>query len=185
MIPAKKAGRLPIFGRRPAWSMCLGSEVAEARTETIEGVLIGIRRCSETSEAVGISRRHRSEAGEGVFISRRHRSEAGEASKGRHRHHSKAASKGRLHRAEVGILRVESVKAGIHDFDRYFGFSHGGLGFFLSGGFTRGPALGAPFGSRKLRGCFICFCRQDCRPGDAGLSSEDLHKAKKTNGQNG
>ena len=151
--------------------MCLGSEVAEARTETIEGVLIGIRRCSETSEAVGISRRHRSEAGE--------------ASKGRHRHHSKAASKGCWHRAEVGILRVESVEAGIYDLDCYFWFSHGGLGLFFAGGFTRGPALGAPFGSRELRGCFICFCRQDCRSGDAGLSSEDLHKAKKTNGQYG
>ena len=151
--------------------MCLESEVAEARTETIEGVLIGIRRCSETSEAVGISRRHRSEAGV--------------ATEGRHRHHSKAASKGCWHRAEVGILRVESVEAGIYDFDRYFWFSHGGLGLFLSGGFTRRLALSATFSGGELRGCFICFCRQDCRPGDAGLSSEDLHKAKKTNGQHG
>ena len=53
----------------------------------------------------------------------------------------------------------------------------------VSGGFTRRLALSATFCGRKLRGCFICFCRQDCRPGDAGLSSEDLHKAEKTNGQ--
>ena len=164
--------------------MCLGSEVAEARTETIEGVLIGIRRCSETSEAVGISRRHRSEAGEAVSIRLRHRSESGEAAEG-HRHHSEAASKRRLHRAEVGILHAVSIEAGIYNLDCYFWFSHGGLVFFLSGGFTRGPALGAPFGSRELRGCFICFCRQDCRLGCAGLSSEDLYKAKKTNGQHG
>lgn len=162
--------------------MCLGSEVAEARTETIEGVLISIRRCSET---FGIRCRNRSEAGEAVGISRRHRSESGEASKGRHRHHSKAASKGRLHRAEVSVLHIESVAAGINDLDSYFRFSYRGLGFFLAGGFTRRLALGAPFGGRKLRGCLICFCRQDCRPGDAWLSSEDLHKAKKTNGQYG
>ena len=150
--------------------MCLGSEVAEARSKDIVIVSIGIRCCSKTGEAVGIRRRHRSEAGE--------------AAEGRHRHHSKAAGKGRLHRAEIGILRVESVVAGINDLDCYFWFSHGGLGFFLSG-FTLGLALGAPFSGGELRGNFICFCRQGCRPGNAGLSSEDLHKAKKTNGQYG
>ena len=168
MIPAKKAGRLPLLGDVPHRRLCLGSEVAEARTETIEGVLIGIRHRSEVREAVGIRCRNRSEAGE--------------AAEG-HRHHSEATSKRSRHRAEIGVLRVESVEAGIYDFDRYFWFSHGGLGLFLSGGFTRGPALSATFSGGELRGCFICFCRQDCRPGDAGLSSEDLHKAKKTNGQ--
>ena len=172
-------------GRRPAWSMCLGSEVAEARTETIEDVLIGIWHRAETGEAVGIHRRNRAEVREAVFICRRHRSEAGKTTEGRHRHHSEAAGKGRLHRAEVGVLHVESVAAGIYDLDCYFWFSHGGLGFFLAGGFTRRLALSATFCGRKLRGCFICFCRQDCRPGDAGLSPEDLHKAKKTNGQHG
>ena len=150
--------------------MCLGSEVAETCTETIESVLIGIW--------------HRSKAGEAVGIRRRHCSKSGEASKGRHRHHSKAASKGRLHRAEVSVLHVESVAAGINDLDSYFRFNCDSLGFRFTG-FTRGLAPGAPFGGGEIRGCFICFCRQDCRPGDAGLSSEDLHKAKKTNGQHG
>ena len=79
--------------------MCLGSEVAEARTETIEGVLIGIRRCSEPIEAFSICCRHRSEAGEtieAVGIRCRNRSEAGEATEGRHRHHSKTRLADRL-----------------------------------------------------------------------------------------
>ena len=160
-----------------------GSEVAEPRAETIEGILIGIRHRTEAVEAFGISRRHHSETIEAFAVRSRHRTEAGEAAEGRHRHHSKAAGKGRLHRAKIGILRVESIEAGVDDFDGYFrgGFDRDGLCFCLASF----PALGAPFSGREFWGCFICFCRQDCRPGDAGLSSEDLHKAKKTNGQYG
>lgn len=163
----KKRRTPPTPGDVPHSRMCLSSETAEACAETIEGVLIGIR--------------HRSEAVEAFGIRLRYRSETGEASERRHRHHSEAACKRRRHRAEVGVLHPVSVEAGGDDFDRYFRFSHDGLGFF----FTSRPALGASFRSREFRGGFNRFRRQDCRPGCAGLSPDDLHKAKKANGHYG
>ena len=186
------------MGDVPHSRLFLGSEVAEASTETIECVLSGVRRCAETVEVLGIRRRYHSKAGEAIGISRRHRTEpieavgisrrncskAGEASKGRHRHHSKAANKGCRHCAKVGILHVESVEAGIYDLDCYFGFSHGGLVIFLSGGFTLGLALGASFCCRKLCGG-VFFCRQDSFWGCACLSREELHGSQNTNGQYG
>lgn len=84
---------------------------------------------------------------------------------------------------KMSVLHAFSVEAGVDDFNGYFrfGFDQDSLCFCLASF----PALGAPFGGRKLRGCFISFCRQDCHPGDAGLSSEDLRIAEETNGQHG
>jgi len=83
---------------------------------------------------------------------------------------------------EAGVLHAVSVEAGIYDLTVTSGpVTVAAVSFFC---FSLGPALGAPFGGRTLRG-FFCFCRQDCRPGDAGLSSEELHNAEKTGGQYG
>jgi len=171
------------LGDVPYRRLRLESEVAEASTETIECVLFGIRRLAKSIEAVNIRLRRYTKSIKAVGIRRRHRPETGEATEGRHRHHSEAACKRSRHRAEVGVLRVESIEAGVDDIDSYFRFrfDRDGLCFCLASF----PALGAPFGGRELWGCFICFCRQDCCPGDAGLSSEDLHKAKKANGHHG
>ena len=168
MFPTKSRTPPPL-GDVPYRLLFLGSEVAEACTEGVEVVSIGIRRCSEVREAVSIRRRHRAEAGE--------------SAEGRHRHHSETAGKGRLHRSEVGFLNGVFVEAGVDDFDRYFGLGRSGLGLgFCLAGF---PALGTPFGGGKLRGGFLCFRLQDGRPGCAWLSPEDLHIAEKANGHHG
>lgn len=187
MSPIQKSRTPPPPGDVPYRRLYLGSEVAEACTEGIVVVSICIRRCSEVREAFGIRLRHRSEAGEAVFIRRRHRSEAGEAAEGWHRHHSEAAGKGRLHRAEIGVLHVESIEAGIHDFDRYFrfGFDRDGLGFHFTG-FTLSLALGASFSGREFnRGVFFCHCCFLNHPGDGGLSREELYGPQNTNRQHG
>ena len=172
MAGSTQKGRMPpIPGDVPHSRLCLGSEITEASIETSEGVLIGIRHRSKPVEAFGVRLRYRSKTGE--------------ASERRHRHHSKAACKRRRHRTVVGVLHTVSVEGGVggYDFDRYFRFVHNGLGLGLC--FTSRLALDASFCGREFRSVFICFSRQDCRTDCAGLSSEDLHKAKKANGHHG
>lgn len=169
MQDSHKNGTPPThWGDVPHRRSCLSSEITEVRAETVEGVPVGIRHRSESVEAFGVRLRHRSESGE--------------ATEGRHRHHPEAACKRRRHRAEVGVLHAISVEAsaGGDDFDRYFRFRRGGFGPC----FTGRPALGSPFRGREFRSVFR-FCRQDRRPGCVGLSSEDLHKAEKADGQHG